>query len=336
MMRHLHLMLASLLLTGAVACGDGPEWGRVLLLQDYNTRVVMMGTLLLGLASGLVGAFMVLRKKALLADAVSHATLPGLALAFIVMAALGGTGKNLGGLLAGATVTGCLGMGAVLLIRRTTRLKEDAALGIVLSVFFGLGVALLGIIQKLETGSAAGLDSFIYGKTASMLAADGWRIAGSAGAIAVLCVALFKVFAVLCFDPDFARAQGWPVVWLDVLLMGMVVAVTVVGLQAVGLILVVALLVIPAASARFWSDDLRHMVLLSALLGGVSCLLGALWSALVPRLPAGAMMVLVAAAFFLVSLLAGRSRGVVARAVAYRRMIRRLRQAQAAGEDLPS
>lgn len=323
-MRYFSVIVILAALAGS-ACADAVPWHRVVTLQDYNTRVVLLGTLMLGMAGGLVGSFMVLRKKALLADAVSHATLPGLALAFIIMAALGGTGKHLGGLLLGATLTGLLGMGAVQLIRATTRLKEDAALGIVLSVFFGLGVALLGLVQKMETGSAAGLESFIYGKTASMLASDGWRIAAAAGSITALCGALFKVLAVLCFDPEYARAQGWPVAWLDGLLMGMVVAVTVVGLQAVGLILVVALLVIPAAAARFWSDDLRYMVALSTALGGASCLVGALWSALVPNLPAGAMMVLVAAAFFLFSLLAGRSRGVVARAVAYHRMVRHLK-----------
>lgn len=330
------LFIVFVFLAGAgSACAADANWVRVLTLQDYNTRVVLAGTLLLGLASGLVGAFMVLRKKALMADAVSHATLPGLALAFLIMASAGGTGKNLGGLLLGATCTGLLGMGAVQMIRSTTRLKEDAALGIVLSVFFGLGVALMGLVQKMETGSAAGLESFIYGKTASMLASDGWRIALAAGSITALCLLLFKVLAVVCFDPDYARAQGWPVAVLDGLLMGMVVAVTVVGLQAVGLILVVALLVTPAAAARFWSDDLRHMVGLSALIGGLSCVLGALWSALVPDLPAGAMMVLVAALFFVISLLAGRARGVVARAWRYRRMVRRLQEAHARGEGMP-
>lgn len=325
-----------LLLAGAPAVyGAQPDWARVLTLQDYNTRVVMGGTLLLGLASGLVGSFMVLRKKALMADAVSHATLPGLAAAFLIMSAAGGSGKQLGGLLAGATMTGLLGMGLVQAIRSTTRLKEDAALGIVLSVFFGLGVALLGMIQKMETGSAAGLESFIYGKTASMLAADGWRIAAAAGTLAVVCGALFKILSLLCFDPEFARAQGWPVAVLDTLLMGMVVAVTVVGLQAVGLILMVALLVIPAASARFWSDDLRRMVAVSAVIGAASCVAGALWSALVPRLPAGAMMVLVAAGFFTISLLLGRARGLLARAVAHRRLVRRLREAQLQGGELP-
>src|SRR5687768_13697894 len=130
---------------------------RVIFLRDYNTRVVVLGTTLLGLAAGTIGSFMLLRKRALMGDALSHATLPGIGLAFIVAVAAGQTGKSLPVLLAGAVVTGVLGVLAVLAIRNFTRLKEDAALGIVLSVFFGAGVAVLGVIQKMGTGSAAGL-----------------------------------------------------------------------------------------------------------------------------------------------------------------------------------
>jgi len=157
-----------------------PTWDillRVLLLKDYNTRVVMLGTMTLGLAAGVIGTMMLLRKRALMGDALSHATLPGIGLAFIVMNQLGGSGKYLPGLLLGAGLTGALGLGCIVIIRRWTRIKEDAALGIVLSVFFGLGIAILGIIQKMQTGQASGLQSFIYGKTAAMLAQDAQMIA---------------------------------------------------------------------------------------------------------------------------------------------------------------
>ncbi|HMP76380.1 MAG TPA: iron chelate uptake ABC transporter family permease subunit [Kiritimatiellia bacterium] len=297
---------------------------RVLSLRDYNTRVVLVGTALLGLACGVAGSFMVLRKKALLGDAISHATLPGIALAFIVMVGLGGSGKSLPGLLAGAALTGLLGMGFILLIRHRTRLPEDAALGIVLSVFFGAGVALLGVIQKMDAGSAAGLESFIYGKTASMLAEDGRRIAIAAGGLVLLCAVLFKEFRVLCFDPEYARAQGWPVRGLDALMMGLVVLTTVIGLQAVGLILVIALLIIPAVAARFWTENLRSMVILAAGFGALSGMLGSGFSAVYPDLPAGGIIVLVASAIFAVSLLTGRSRGILHRLWARIRLERRI------------
>ena len=153
-----------------VALGD--SWSRVLLLEDYNTRLVVIATSLLGLAAGVVGSFTLLRKRALLGDALSHATLPGIGLAFLLSPALGLDGKSLPVLLVGAAISGSIGMAMILVIRNLTKLKEDTALGIVLSVFFGGGLALLGFAQQMPEGHAAGLESFIYGKTASIVAQD--------------------------------------------------------------------------------------------------------------------------------------------------------------------
>ncbi|MEC7280445.1 MAG: metal ABC transporter permease, partial [Verrucomicrobiota bacterium] len=144
----------------------------VLILRDYNTRLVVICTILLGCACGLMGGFLLLRKRSLMGDTLSHATLPGVGLSFMLLVALGGDGKSLPILLAGAGITGVIGCAAVLFIREQTRIKDDAAMGIVLSVFFGAGVAILSVIQKMPEGSAAGLESFIYGKTASMVMSD--------------------------------------------------------------------------------------------------------------------------------------------------------------------
>lgn len=304
----------------------GDELLRVLFLRDYNTRIVVLGTMILGLAAGIVGVFLLLRKRALMGDALSHATLPGIGLAFILMASFGGSGKYLPGLLLGAVLSGACGLGCVLFIRRWTRLKEDAALGIVLSVFFGLGVAVLGVIQKMDAGHAAGLESFIYGKTASMLAADARMIAIAALIVLMACLMFFKEFELLCFDQAQAAVQGWPVLVLDTLMLTMVVLVTVIGLQAVGLILMIALLVIPPAAARFWTDHLPTMVVVSALIGAASGFTGAALSALVPRLPAGAIIVIVASVLFTVSLFLGTSRGWLRRAVERFRLERRVLQ----------
>ncbi len=284
-----------------------------MLLEDYNSRVVILGTSLLGCAAGLVGSFTLLRKRALMGDALSHATLPGICLAFMIAPAFGADGKSLPLLLVGAAVTGLIGVGAILCIRNLTRLKEDAALGIVLSVFFGAGISLLGVIQQMQSGHAAGLEAFIYGKTASMGANDARLIAVAAAAAAVTCVLLFKEFKLLCFDEGFAASRGWPVVALDLALMALVVIVAIVGLQAVGLILMIALLVIPAAAARFWTEDMRRMAWISAGLGAVGGMLGAAMSALFSKLPSGAMIVLVCTFFFLVSLVGGTARGVLVR-----------------------
>lgn len=285
----------------------------VLLLRNYNTRLVVICTMLLGCACGLMGGFLLLRKRSLMGDTLSHATLPGVCLAFFVGVMLGGQGKSLPLLLLGATTTGVLGCATVLFIRNHSRIKDDAAMGIVLSVFFGAGVALLTIVTKMPSGAAAGLESFIYGKTASMVLSDFRLLTAVTVSVLSLSALLFKEFRLLCFDEVYAAAQGWPVKRLDVLLLALVTLVTVAGLQAVGLILIIAFLITPAAAARFWTDRLDQMLLLSALIGGVSGWMGASLSALIPNLPAGALIVLVAAVFFLLSLLLGTKRGVLVR-----------------------
>jgi manganese/zinc/iron transport system permease protein len=290
-----------------------PEVIDVLLLRDYNARLVVISTSILGVAAGLIGSFLLLRKRSLMGDALSHATLPGVCLAFMLMAALGGTGKFLPGLLLGAAVTGLLGVAAVAVIARYTRLQDDAALGIVLSVFFGLGVALIKPVTEMPGGDSAGIESFIYGKTASLIWNDFLLICVVTGVVIITCVALFKEFTLLCFDDGYAKAQGWPTGLLDAAMLGLVTMVTVVGLQAVGLILVIALLIIPPAAARFWTEHLAKLAVIAAFIGALSGWLGATLSALIEGLPAGAIIVVVAAVIFGFSMLLGTSRGVFIR-----------------------
>lgn len=311
----------------------------LLLLRDYNTRLVVGSTALLGLTAGVVGTFLLLRKRSLMGDALSHATLPGIGAAFLLMTALGREAKSLPILLAGALVFGMVGVGCVLLIRRHTRLKDDAAMGIVLSVFFGLGIALLGLIQDLPQGSAAGLESFIYGKAASMVWNDFLLIAGAAASVLIGSIILFKELRLLCFDDEFAGAQGWPVARLDFAMLALVAVVTVIGLQAVGLILIIAMLIIPPAAARFWTNRLIPMIVLAGVFGAGAGAIGSLLSAVnieraqasavellqalendtershYVELPTGAMIVLVAAVVFLIGMIAGPARGVLVRAV---------------------
>ncbi|GJM24764.1 MAG: manganese ABC transporter permease [Phycisphaerae bacterium] len=301
---------------------DWPTWEnilRVALLRDHNTRIVVLGTTLLGLAAGLVGTFAYLRRRALMGDALSHATLPGVALAFLF------TGeKNLTYLLLGATVTGVLGVLAVLAIRQSSRIREDAAIGIVLSVFFGAGMALMSVVQSTSNGNAAGLNQFIYGKAASMVRGDAWMIGIAAFIVVVGTIAMFKEFRIVCFDQDFAASMGRSVVAIDLLMMGFVVLTTVIGLQAVGLILIVALLIIPAAAARFWTDDLKVMTVLAGGIGAVSGWLGASFSALLPKMPTGAIIVLTAGVLFLLSMVFAFRRGMLAGAFRRIRLRRRI------------
>ena len=289
------------------------EVTRVLTLRaGYNTTIVVIAATMLGIAGGIVGTFALLRKRSLMADALSHATLPGICLAFIGATTLGMAGRSLPVLLVGAAITGVVGVLLITLIIRHTRLAEDAAIGVVLSVFFGIGVVLLSYIQSMPTGTQGGLARFIYGQTAAMSRFDAGLMASIAGVAVVAAVLLLKEFAIVCFNDDYASVSGWPVLAIDLLMMALIVLVTVSGIQAVGLILVVAILIIPAAAARFWTDRLRTMVIIAGLIGAASGYLGAVTSALLPRKPAGSVIVLVAGLIFVASMLLSPRRGVLA------------------------
>ena len=190
-----------------------------------------------------------LRRRALVGDMLSHAALPGICIAFLIMGK-----RNLIGLSLGALATGLLGIGLVTLIRRWTRTKEDAAIGIVLSTFFGAGIVLLSIIQQQPSGNQAGLNSYLFGETAGITRHDIRLIAAVACICLVIVALLYKEFELLSFDPDFATAQGWPTLALDLLMMGTLAVVTIVGLPLCGVILMAALIILPGAAARFWTN----------------------------------------------------------------------------------
>lgn len=282
------------------------------LRAGFNTNAVILGTTLLGLAAGVIGAFSLLRKRSLTADALSHATLPGIAGAFLIATALGYSGRSMPVLMLGAAITGIIGVASIHALLRSTRLKEDAAIGIVLSVFFGVGVVLLSYVQRSKVGSGAGLNHYIYGQTAAMTQHDAYTM-GIIGAIAtMIALLLLKEFMLVCFNEGFARAIGLPVWLIDSIMLALIVVITVTGLQAVGLILIVAMLIIPPAAARFWTNRLWRLVLISAFIGGLSGYSGAAISALLPNKPAGAVIVLVAGSIFAVSMLLAPKRGVLA------------------------
>ena len=183
-------------------------------------------------------------------------------------------------MLIGAFATGLLGVALVTFVCRWTRTKEDAAIGIVLSTFFGAGVVLSSLIQNLPTASSkAGLQTYIYGQAAGMTREDVWFITIVAAACLGVVAILYKEFKVFSFDPGFAQTQGWPTLWLDLAMMGTLALVTVVGLPTVGVVLMAAVLIIPGAAARFWTDRLGHMLLIAGLIGAGAGIGGTLISA---------------------------------------------------------
>lgn len=273
-----------------------------------NTQVVLLGVSLLGASAGLIGCFAVLRRRSLTGDALAHSALPGLCLAFLVLGR-----RDLFAMLVGAFLSGVLGILVITALRRWTRVKEDAAIGIVLSVFFGAGVVLSQVAQKTRGGSKAGLESFIFGKTAGMLREDVAVLAVLTLATVAVVLLLYKEFKLVAFDPAFAHVQGWPAFPLDLLLMLLVAVAVVVGLPAVGVLMMAALLIIPAATARFWTDRLGLLLVLSALFGSAAGVGGTLLSDRVERLPTGPTIILTAAAFFVASLVLAPRRGLLSR-----------------------
>jgi manganese/zinc/iron transport system permease protein len=284
--------------------------------MTYNTLIVLAGVGLLGGAAGLVGSFAVLRRRALLGDALSHAALPGLCIGFLIAGE-----RHLPAMLLGALATGLLGVGVVSVLRHRTRIREDAAIGIVLSVFFGVGIVLSRLIQNSTTlaGSKAGLDSYILGKTAGMVATDVVLIGVAAAIALAIVLILFKEFLAVSFDPGFARAQGWPARTLDLVLTGLIAGDVVIGLPAVGVVMMAALLIIPGVSARFWSDRLSRVVMLAAIIGVGMGLAGTALSATYEKMPAGPIITLVGTGIFILSALLAPRRGLIARIVARRR-----------------
>lgn len=276
------------------------------MILDYTVRTVALGAAVLGAVSGALGTFAVLRRQSLLGDAMSHAALPGIALAFLITRE-----KDPWVLVAGAAVACWLAAIAVMAVVRQGRVKYDGALALVLSVFFGFGLVLLTAIQRLPNATQAGLDKFLFGQAAALLARDVTVMALLGGGAIAILLAGWTRFQVLSFDPDFAHSLGLRVRGLDVLLTSLLVVAIVIGLQTVGVVLMSALVVAPAAAARQWSDRLGPTVALAALFGATAGAAGALLSSMTVRLPTGPTIVLCASVIVGLSLAFGPARGLV-------------------------
>lgn len=280
---------------------------------------VMLGAGLLGAVAGVVGAFAVLRGRSLAGDMLAHAALPGVVLAFMLTGS-----RNLATLSAGALATGLAAIGLMTLAVRWTRTKEDAAIGTALSTFFGLGVVLLSRVTRSEAGgNSAGLNSFLFGEPGNMLTSDLVLLAVVGGAALVIVVLLFKEFRLVSFDPDFAASQGWPATGIDLTMMALVAAITIVGLPMVGVVLMAAMIILPAITARLWTHRLQTLLMLAAALGAAA---GAVGARVGHGIPAGPAIVLTAAGLFLISLLAAPEQGLVVRAIHELRLRRRVAQ----------
>ena len=291
-----------------------------LVLTDYTIRTVSIGSAALGALAGALGCFALLRRQSLLGDAISHAALPGIGLAFLLTGS-----RAMPVLVLGAALTGWLGTLLVLGIVRNSRISEDAALGIVLSVFFGFGLVVLTLAQRRPTAAQAGLETFLFGQAATLLERDVALIVVVGASAVLVLVLLWKEFKLLTFDREFGVSIGLSATRLDLLLTGLLVAAIVLGLQAVGVVLMSALIVAPAAAARQWTNSLSVMVGLAGVLGAIAGAGGALLSSFASGIPTGPTIVLIATSAVGFSLLAAPERGLASRLVRDVRTRRRVR-----------
>ena len=293
-----------------------------LILTDYTLQTVSLGSALLGIVSGVLGSFAVIRKESLLGDAVSHSALPGIALAFL----LTGT-KNTEVLLLGALLSGLLATFLINSVSKFSRIKFDSSLAIILSVFFGGGLVLLTYIQKIPNANQAGLENFIFGQASTVLLRD-VKIIAILGSILLVIVMLFwKEFKLVSFDMDFAESLGFDTKKITYLLFAMIVTSIIIGLQTVGVILMSAMLTAPAVAARQWTNKLHVMVFIAAIFGAISGITGTIISAVVPNLPTGPMIVVVISVIVIISLALAPNRGLIWR------YIRNKKNQQTIGED---
>lgn len=285
-----------------------------LILTDYTLQIVALGSAFLGIISGVLGSFAVIRKQSLLGDAVSHAALPGIALAFLITQT-----KKTEILLLGALVSGLLATFLILSIVKYSRIKFDSALALILSVFFGGGIVLLTYIQKISNANQAGLEKFIFGQASTLLKRD-IEAMGILGVILIALVTLFwKEFKIVSFDSDYAESLGFSTRKITVLLFAMMVTAIIIGLQTVGVILMSAMLTAPGVAARQWTDKLSVMVVLSAIFGALSGVVGTILSSVISKLPTGPMIVIVISSIVLISLTLAPNRGLLWKYFRYRK-----------------
>jgi manganese/zinc/iron transport system permease protein len=273
--------------------------------SDPNIRYVVLGSVLLTASSAIVGTFTFLNKRSLIGDAIAHAVLPGICLGFI----LAGT-KNPIALILGAFITGWISVVLVGYISAKTRIKEDTAIGLVLSVFFGIGILMLTVIQKSGNASQSGLDHFLFGKAAALVGEDLYAFLIVAVILLITVYLLFKEFSLLAFDKDYAKSIGLPVKRIELILTSLIVLAVVIGIQAVGVVLMAAILITPAAAARFWTDKITVMIFLASLFGAFSGLTGAYISYIAPAMPTGPWIVIVVSTIAFISFFFAPRRGV--------------------------
>ena len=276
------------------------------ILQSYTTQMVLLGTALLGLASGIAGTFAVLRKESLIGDGLSHAALPGVVIAFLL------TGiKDIEVLITGAALSSIAAAWLITITVENSKIKFDGALATILSAFFGLGMVLLTYLQSLNNAGQAGLSKFIFGQAATILARDVYITSAAALIIIVLTALFWKELKLISFDVEYAKTLQIPVTFTLILYRSLLIMTIIIGIQSVGNILISSLLIAPAVGARQWTNKLGTMCILAGFFGMVSAIGGTIWSTSVQKLPTGPAIIVILSVIVLLSLIFAPNRGIL-------------------------
>jgi manganese/zinc/iron transport system permease protein len=283
----------------------------------YTDTVVVAGALVLGISAGVLGSFAVLRGRSLVGDAIAHATLPGVCVAFLIT----GT-KEMAGLLAGAAVAGLVAALLMVAVERSV-LRADTAIGVVLSGFFSLGIVLLTHITATGDAQQAGLEAFLFGQAAGLLERD-VAVMAAVGLVGLVAVALLRrMLVTTLFDRAYAGAIGLPTRLVEVAVTAFLVAAVVIGVRLVGAILMVAMLAVPTVVARQLADTFGRVLILAGVVGAAVGVTGALLATRA-QLPTGPVVVLVGVAVAVLAVLLAPRRGVLARRARLARRRRRM------------
>ena len=293
-------------------------------LGNHTYRMVFLGTVTIGFVAGALGSFAYLRKQSLLSDVVSHSALPGTLLAFLASVALGLDGRNMVALMIGAVAVGTLAVVFAQVVPRVSKIRIDTSMAISLTIFFGAGMLLMRVVSNGSYPGKGGIQDYLFGN-ASVITTTDLFTSLTVGALAVLVMVVFwKEFAIRTFDPQHSEVMGFRGRTTDTLMFSTIVIATVIGVKAVGLVLMVAFVVTPPAAARQWTRTLPGMVWLSAFIGGAGSGVGAYLSIVLGDVPTGPLIVLTLYAVFLFSLFASPRRSILMTALTRSRARREL------------
>lgn len=274
-------------------------WHSLIFNYSYNSSIVSMALIAQGLVAGILGGLLLFRRKSLLTDALSHSTLPGVAIGFLISHFLLGGEREEWVILLSAFVMMLLCLATIKMLSK--HIRQDAALALTLSGFYAMGIVLLSYIQIIPSGTKAGLENFILGQSATINSTEVLVIACGALVVFLSYILLYKEWKMLCFDQHYASAKGYNINLLDFMITTLACVVIAIGIRATGLILIMGLMTIPALAATLLAKRWNVFLLIAATIGAISSHVGASISAAMEGIPTGSAVIMICMLFYIVA-----------------------------------